>query len=58
MVTDADIFRVRSCAGDRCGDRQMLRLLHDIFLWEEDDDEKLADLRAMLESYFEEVAKL
>lgn len=41
----------------RRGARDMLRLLHGVFLWDESQEQRLRDIRDLLESYFEEANK-
>lgn len=57
MVTDTDCFNAARHGRDLKGAPNMLRLLHGVFLWQESAEERLEDIRTLLDVYFEEVEK-
>lgn len=57
MVGEQDWICARRYGQDPKGARDMLRLLHGVFLWDESQEQRLRDIRDLLESYFEEANK-
>lgn len=57
MVGEQDWIYARRYGQDPKGARDMLRLLHGVFLWDESPEQRLRDIRDLLDVYFEEVKK-
>lgn len=56
-MTDTDCFNAARHGRDLKGAPNMLRLLHGVFLWQESAEERLEDIRTLLDVYFEEANK-
>lgn len=56
-MTGTDCFNAERHGRDPKGASNMLRLIHGVFLWQESAEERLADIRTLLDVYFEEVNK-
>lgn len=56
-MTDTDCFNAARHGRDLKGAPNMLRLLHGVFLWQESAEERLEDIRKLLDVYFEEANK-
>lgn len=57
MVTGTDYFNAAKYGRDLKGAPNMVKLLHEVFLWGESAEETLEDIRTLLDVYFEEANK-
>lgn len=56
-MTETDRFNAERHGRDPKGAPNMLRLIHGVFLWQESAEERLEDIRTLLDVYFEEANK-
>lgn len=56
-MTGTDYFNAAKYGRDLKGAPNMVKLLHEVFLWGDSAEETLEDIRTLLDVYFEEANK-